>query len=143
MRLALARLCHASDLDSSVVAPRGKDQRRYPHMIAHRAARRCSFFVLSLPEGCKASARLEDLRLAGFINGCQTGFGWTAGAGIEAAFTDNLTARIEYLFVDLGDATCNTTFNCGLDKTNTGGERHGKILKQHHPAGRGLQAPLT
>jgi len=102
MRLALARLCHASDLDSSVVAPRGKDQRRYPHMIAHRAAGRCSFFVLvSLPEGCKASARLEDLRLAGFINGCQTGFGWTAGAGIEAAFTDNLTARIEYLFVDL------------------------------------------
>jgi hypothetical protein len=38
MRLPLARLCHASDLDSSVVAPRGKDQRRYPHMIAHRAA---------------------------------------------------------------------------------------------------------
>jgi len=61
MRLALARLCHASDLDSSVVAPRGKDQRRYPHMIAHRAAGRCSFFVLvSLPEGCKASARLDD-----------------------------------------------------------------------------------
>jgi hypothetical protein len=35
MRLALARLCHASDLDSSVVAPRGKDQRRYPHTIAY------------------------------------------------------------------------------------------------------------
>jgi outer membrane immunogenic protein len=49
----------------------------------------------------------------------QTRFGWTAGAGIEAAFTDNLTVRIEYLFADLGDATCNTTLNRGLDKTNT------------------------
>jgi opacity protein-like surface antigen len=73
----------------------------------------------------------------------QTRFGWTAGAGIEAAFTDNLTVRIEYLFADLGDATCNTTLNRGLDKTNTRGERHGEILKQHHPAGGGLPAPLT
>jgi hypothetical protein len=32
---------------------------------------------------------------------------------------DNLTARIEYLFVDLGDATCNTTLNCGFDKGST------------------------
>lgn len=34
--------------------------------------------------------------------------GWTAGAGVEAAFTDNLTARIEYLFVDFSDATFTT-----------------------------------
>jgi outer membrane immunogenic protein len=31
--------------------------------------------------------------------------GWTAGAGIEGAFTDHWTARIEYLFVDLQNAT--------------------------------------
>lgn len=41
--------------------------------------------------------------------------GWTAGAGIEAALADNWTARIEYLFVDLQNATCNTPGNCGLD----------------------------
>lgn len=34
--------------------------------------------------------------------------GWTAGAGVEAAFTDNLTARIEYLFVDFSNATFST-----------------------------------
>ena len=28
-----------------------------------------------------------------------TRFGWAARAGLEAAFTDNLTARVEYLFV--------------------------------------------
>lgn len=31
--------------------------------------------------------------------------GWTAGAGVEAAFTDHWTARIEYLFVDLENAS--------------------------------------
>ncbi len=31
--------------------------------------------------------------------------GWTAGAGVEAAFADNWTARVEYLFVDLSNAT--------------------------------------
>src|ERR1700687_4127716 len=30
---------------------------------------------------------------------------WTAGGGIEAAFTNNLTARVEYLFVDLQNST--------------------------------------
>lgn len=29
-------------------------------------------------------------------------FGWTAGLGVEYAFTNNWTARIEYLYVDLG-----------------------------------------
>lgn len=69
---------------------------------------------------CDTSAALGDVSPG--INSSfqrQTRFGWTAGAGIEAAFTDNLTARIEYLFVDLGDATCNTMLNCGLDKTST------------------------
>ena len=28
--------------------------------------------------------------------------GWTAGAGVEWAFADNWTARVEYLYVDLG-----------------------------------------
>jgi len=43
--------------------------------------------------------------------------GWAAGAGVEAAFADNWTARVEYLFVDLQNATC-SGFNCGVP-TNT------------------------
>jgi opacity protein-like surface antigen len=31
--------------------------------------------------------------------------GWTAGAGIEGAFTDHWAARLEYLFVDLQNST--------------------------------------
>ena len=34
-------------------------------------------------------------------------FGWTAGAGVEVAFMENWTAKFEYLFVNLGSATCN------------------------------------
>ena len=31
--------------------------------------------------------------------------GWTAGAGVEWGLTQNLTARVEYLYLDLGSAT--------------------------------------
>jgi outer membrane immunogenic protein len=41
--------------------------------------------------------------------------GWTAGAGVEAALGENLTARIEYLYLKLQNATCNTASACGVD----------------------------
>ena len=43
-------------------------------------------------------------------------FGWTAGAGLEWAFADNWTAKVEYLFVDLGKAACNHGYSCGYDR---------------------------
>ncbi len=39
-----------------------------------------------------------------------TQIGWTAGAGIEAAIAPNWTAKVEYLYVNLGNMTCN--INC-------------------------------
>jgi outer membrane immunogenic protein len=39
----------------------------------------------------------------------RTKTGWTAGAGIEYAFLGNWSAKLEYLYVDLGTATCNYT----------------------------------
>ncbi len=45
----------------------------------------------------------------------KTEFGWTAGAGIEWAFAENWTAKVEYLYVALGNASCNTTTSCGFD----------------------------
>jgi outer membrane immunogenic protein len=35
-------------------------------------------------------------------------FGWTAGAGLEYAFLGNWTAKLEYLYVDLGNFECGT-----------------------------------
>jgi outer membrane immunogenic protein len=38
-------------------------------------------------------------------NTSDTRFGWTAGAGVEYAFTNNWTAKLEYLYFDLGDTS--------------------------------------
>jgi outer membrane immunogenic protein len=40
--------------------------------------------------------------------------GWTAGGGIEVAFTENWTAKIEYLFVGLGTISCPAGTICSL-----------------------------
>jgi outer membrane immunogenic protein len=40
-----------------------------------------------------------------------TNTGWTLGGGIEAAIAGQWTAKVEYLYVDLGNANCS---GCGL-----------------------------
>ena len=49
----------------------------------------------------------------------QTKVGWTAGAGVEYAFIDNWSAKLEYLYVDLGKATCDATCSGGNPMTAT------------------------
>ena len=49
----------------------------------------------------------------GFGSFSQTKVGWTAGAGLEYAFVDNWTAKLEYLYVDLGTANCNAACSGG------------------------------
>jgi hypothetical protein len=68
--LALARLWHASNLDSSVVAPRGKDERRYPHTIANRPAAAMFFFCSSNFARCAQGIGLSSItvRLGDFIS---------------------------------------------------------------------------
>jgi outer membrane immunogenic protein len=36
-------------------------------------------------------------------------FGWTAGGGVEYGITENLTAKVEYLFVDLSNGSLSCT----------------------------------
>ena len=43
----------------------------------------------------------------------ETSMGWTVGAGVEYAFLNNWSAKLEYLYVDLGSATC-AAAACGL-----------------------------
>lgn len=49
-----------------------------------------------------------DVRQAGLSNE-QTHLGWTIGAGVEAFVAPNITARLEYLYADLGRETYTTS----------------------------------
>jgi len=44
----------------------------------------------------------------------KTKVGWTVGGGVEYAFLGPWSAKVEYLYADLGKATCGTTV-CGID----------------------------
>lgn len=45
-----------------------------------------------------------DLKVSGLTNE-QFHWGWTVGTGVEAMLTHNISAKLEYLFVDLNDET--------------------------------------
>jgi outer membrane immunogenic protein len=53
--------------------------------------------LTSLNSNLTANAGGLNVGLASLSN---TAFGWTVGAGVEAAFAANWTARVEYLFID-------------------------------------------
>jgi outer membrane immunogenic protein len=46
---------------------------------------------------------------AGFGSGGKTRVGWTVGAGVETVVARNWTAKLEYLYADLGDKSTYTT----------------------------------
>ena len=50
----------------------------------------------------------------GFISTTDTRIGWTIGGGVEYAFMSNWSAKLEYLYVDLGTMRCPAA-NCGGD----------------------------
>jgi len=61
--------------------------------------------ILFYGTGGGAFGNVQGGAIAGpFATGTQAG--WTGGGGVEFAFTPNLTAKVEYLYVDLGNLNC-------------------------------------
>ncbi len=48
------------------------------------------------------------------VSETETRLGWTLGGGVEWAFMGAWSAKLEYLYVDLGTATCSTA-TCGIE----------------------------
>jgi outer membrane immunogenic protein len=66
-----------------------------------------------------AGGALGDIQLKDAIGNLSPTppLGWTAGAGIEYAFTDAISAKVEYLYVNLGRIGCPAGTICSLDNT--------------------------
>ncbi len=59
-------------------------------------------------------------------------FGWTVGGGVEFAFSDAWSAKVEYLYYDLGteSGTINYAYGAGQNSSLTGRVRHdGHIVR--------------
>jgi outer membrane immunogenic protein len=50
------------------------------------------------------------------LNETKSRLGWTVGAGVEYAMLSNWSLKAEYLYVDLGKASCSVA-TCGVDTT--------------------------
>ena len=56
--------------------------------------------------GAVGDVKSDFTDTAGFTaSSSSTEFGWTAGAGVEVGLTENITAKVEYLYVDLANGT--------------------------------------
>lgn len=62
-----------------------------------------------------AGGAFGDVKMSttAFASQTDTRAGWTAGGGVEFALMGPWSAKVEYLYVDLGDETCNAA-NCGV-----------------------------
>jgi outer membrane immunogenic protein len=76
-----------------------------------------------------AGAAAVDMEFGAMMSTAQSDsqwvYGWTAGGGLEHAFSQNFSGRIEYLYVDLDDADFSMTSGGNtLDVTQTFNDIH-------------------
>jgi outer membrane immunogenic protein len=65
------------------------------------------FMVYGTAGGAYGNVRATNTAATPGMSGANaTELGWTAGAGLEYAFLGNWTAKLEYLYVDLGSFNC-------------------------------------
>ncbi len=57
----------------------------------------------------------------------ETSAGWTLGGGVEYAITNNITAKVEYLYYDLGDTRLSV--NDGVRAASYRAENQGSIVR--------------
>jgi outer membrane immunogenic protein len=79
------------------------------------------FLVYATAGGAAGDFRLSTSPTGAFHNPTPP-LGWTAGAGVEYLFTDAVSVKLEYLYVNLGKVGCPASTLCSSDTpagTNT------------------------
>jgi outer membrane immunogenic protein len=73
-----------------------------------------------------SNSNITDVTTGNSVTGTTNNYGWTAGAGLEYAFWNNLSARVEYDYIGLNGATYGTpaTFASFPGDTFTGSKRN-------------------
>jgi outer membrane immunogenic protein len=71
------------------------------------------FLFYATAGGAAGNIRLSDSN--GVTLNPGSSLGWTAGGGIEYLFTDSISAKVEYLYVDLGKISCPPGTLCSFD----------------------------
>jgi len=74
------------------------------------------FLVYATAGGAFGDFRLSDSN--GGAHNPTPPLGWTAGVGIEYLFTDAISAKVEYLYVNLGKVSCPAASLCSVDNIN-------------------------
>jgi outer membrane immunogenic protein len=72
------------------------------------------FLFYGTAGGASGDFRLKELT-TGVSFSPPMQLGWTAGAGIEYAFTDAISAKVEYLYINLGRINCLAATLCSVD----------------------------
>ena len=72
------------------------------------------FLFYATAGGAMGDFRLRELTSGASLNPTAP-LGWTAGAGIEYAFNDAISAKVEYLYVNLGRIACPAGALCSID----------------------------
>jgi len=64
---------------------------------------------------------------SGFISG--TNSGWTAGGGLEYAWSNRWSVKAEYLFVDLGSKSLTYPITLAVSQSTTSSEFKANIIR--------------
>ena len=104
-----------------VIRPAQRAQRRASGSARRGAASGYVFnrFLVFATAGAAIADIKVGLNPPGNYQAVGPQLGWTAGGGVEYAFSDSWTAKLEYLYADLGDVTCSSTGNCVSTATAT------------------------
>jgi outer membrane immunogenic protein len=73
------------------------------------------FLIYATAGGAAGDFRMSDSN--GSSQNPSLPLGWTAGVGVEYLFNDAVSAKVEYLFVDLTKVTCPATILCSIDNS--------------------------